>query len=103
MCSSDLYIFYGGTYYDITPIVQTDGTALAPPHQLAANPISTVSGSNVVTITDGNYNPAIGDYVSITSTSTVGGLSINGDYEVKTVPTATTGNPIGLLLTLTYS
>ena len=84
------YIFYGGIYYDITPIVQTDGTALPPPNQLAANPISTVSGSNVVTITDGNYNPAVGDYVTITTTSAVGGLTISGEYIVKTVPSTTT-------------
>ena len=88
--SKKYYIFYGGIYYDITPVIQTDGTALAPPHQLAANPISTVNGSNVVTITDGNYNPAIGDYVTITTTSSVGGLTISGEYVVKTVPSTTT-------------
>ena len=84
------YIFFGGVYYDITPIVQTDGTALPPPNQLTANPIATTSGSNVVTITDGNYNPAIGDYVTITTTSPVGGLTISGEYVVKTVPSTTT-------------
>ena len=84
------YIFFGGIYYDITPIIQTDGTALAPPNQLAANPLSTTSGSNVVTITDGNYNPAIGDYVTVTSTAAVGGLTISGEYVVNTVPSTTT-------------
>jgi hypothetical protein len=84
------YLFYGGTYNDITPIVSTNGTALAPPHQLAANPISTVNGSNIVTITDGNYSPSVGDYVIITSSATVGGISINGEYIVKSVPSPTT-------------
>lgn len=88
--SKKYYIFFGGIYYDITPIVQTDGTALPPPNALAASPISTVSGSNVVTITDGNYNPAIGDYVTVTSTSAVGGLTISGEYIVNTVPSTTT-------------
>ena len=88
--SKKYYIFYGGIYYDITPVIQRDGTALPPPNALAANPIATVSGSNVVTITDGNYNPAIGDYVTVTSSASVGGLSINGEYVVKTVPSTTT-------------
>jgi hypothetical protein len=84
------YLFYGGAYYDITPIIETNGTALSPPHALAASPISTVSGTKVVTITDGNYNPAVGDYVIIASSTAVGGLSINGEYVVKTAPTSTT-------------
>ena len=45
--SKKYYIFYGGIYYDITPYIQVDGTALAPPHQLAANPIATTSGSKI--------------------------------------------------------
>lgn len=84
------YIEYGGSYNDITPIVLKNGTALAPPHQLAANPIATTSGSRIVTITDGNYNPQAGDYVIITSSATVGGLSINGEYVVVAAPLSTT-------------
>lgn len=84
------YIEYGGGYNDVTPIITTNGTALAPPHQLAANPLATTSGSPIVTITDGNYNPSVGDYVIITSSVSVGGLSVNGEYVVQTVPTSTT-------------
>jgi hypothetical protein len=63
------YIFFGGVYYDITPIYRVDGTTLSSPYSLSANPISTTNGSSTVTITDGNYNPSVGDYVIITSTA----------------------------------
>lgn len=84
------YIYYAGAYYDITPIYRTDGTALSSPNTLPANPISTQSGSATVTITDPNYNPNVGDYIIISSTSNVGGLSINGEYVITGIPTGTT-------------
>ncbi len=83
------YIFFGGAYYDITPIYRTDGTALSAPNNLPASPIATTSGSNIVTITDNNYNPSVGDYVIITTTAAVGGLTISGEYLVIGVPTTT--------------
>ena len=84
------YIYYAGTYNDITPIYRKDGTALSPPNTLGANPIATQSGSRVITLTDPNYTPNVGDYIVITSTANVGGLSINGEYIITTVPTSTT-------------
>ena len=42
------YIFYGGTYNDITPIYRTDSTTASPPNQLPSNPIATQSGSATV-------------------------------------------------------
>ena len=84
------YILAGGAYYDITPIYRTDGTALASPYNLPASPLSTISGSPIVTITDNNYNPSVGDYVIISTTATVGSLDINGEYIVTGVPSTTT-------------
>tara|TARA_R110000868_G_scaffold45365_1_gene150509 strand:- start:161 stop:2728 length:2568 start_codon:yes stop_codon:yes gene_type:complete len=84
------YIFFGGAYYDITPIFRTNGTALLAPNNLPANPIATTNGSNIVTITDNNYNPSAGDYVIITSTAAVGGLTVSGEYLVTGTPTTTT-------------
>jgi len=75
------YIFYGGTYNDITPITQTSTLAGA---------LTTSSGTKVVTVTDGTYTPNVGDYVIISSTAAVGGLTISGEYVVQTVPTPTT-------------
>jgi hypothetical protein len=84
------YIFFGGAYYDITPIYRTAGTALSSPYNLPANTISTVSGSPTVTIIDNNYNPSVGDYVIITTSGTIGGLNITGEYAVTAVPSSTT-------------
>ena len=75
------YIYFGGVYNDITPIVQTD---------TLTNPFSTTNGSKIVTVTDGTYNPANGDYVYFNGTYSVGGITISGDYVVTSVPTATT-------------
>lgn len=83
--SSKYYIYYGGGYNDITPIVHTSTLTAT------AGTISTVSGSPTVTITDAGYNPSVGDFVLITSTVSVNGvLFAGGDYEVKTVPSSTT-------------
>jgi len=83
--SSKYYIYFGGVYNDITPIIQTDTLVST------AGTISTVSGSPTVTITDGSYSPSVGDYVTITSTAAVNGVQFTGgDYQVKSVPTAST-------------
>ena len=79
--SSKYYIYFGGTYNDITPIVQTD---------TLTNPFTTASGSATITVTDGTYNPSKGDYVYFNGTYSVGGVTISGDYVVTSVPTATT-------------
>jgi hypothetical protein len=60
--NSNYYIYQGGVYYDVTPIVQTD---------TLTNPF-TGNGTNTVTVTDASYNPSVGDSVYITSTAPVG-------------------------------
>lgn len=83
--SSKYYIYYGGAYNDITPIVHTSTLTAT------AGTIATVSGSPTVTITDAGYNPSVGDFVTITSTVAVNGVTFTGgNYEVKTVPSGTT-------------
>lgn len=74
------YIYFGGVYNDITPIIHTS---------TLSNPFTTVSGSHTVTVADGGYNPAPGDYVTFTGASTVGGLTITGNYTVTTVISGT--------------
>jgi len=82
--SSKYYIYFGGVYNDITPIVHTSTLTGV------AGTIST-NGTTTVTITDAGYNPSVGDYVLITSTVAVNGvLFTGGDYQVKTVPSSTT-------------
>lgn len=82
--NSKYYIYFGGVFNDITPIYQTDvKTGVAG--------TITTNGTTTVTITDASYNPSVGDYVTITSTVAVNGVTFTGDnYEVKTVPTSTT-------------
>jgi len=81
--NSKYYIYFGGVYNDITPIVQTN---------ILTNPFATSYPTNptTVTVTDSGYNPGVGDYVTFTGATAVGGVTISGDYQVKTVPSSTT-------------
>lgn len=75
------YIYSGGAYNNITPIVHTS---------TLTNPFSTTNGSYTVTVTDSSYSPAIGDYVNFSGATAVGGLTISGSYLVVSTPTTTT-------------
>ena len=75
------YIYSGGVYNDITPIVQTN---------TLTNPFSTTSGSAIVTVTDATYNPGTSDFVVFSGATAVGGLTLNGEYQVLSVPSSTT-------------
>jgi len=79
--SNKFFIEATGNYYDITPISSTS--------TLGANPITT-NGTTTVTITDNSYSPQVGDFVIFNGATAVGGVTISGEYEVKTVPTGTT-------------
>jgi hypothetical protein len=67
---------------DITPYesVRTAGN----------NPIATTNGSPTVTITLTGHGATVGRLVNIDGASAVGGLTIDGDYTVVTVPTTDT-------------
>jgi len=80
--TSKYYIYAGGTYNDITPIVQTN--------TLGTNPIASTASSTGVVITDSVYNPSVGDYVNFTTSATVGGAVISGEYLVTSVLTSST-------------
>jgi hypothetical protein len=74
------YIEQGGTYNDITPVVFTSSPDLD-------NCFVVTSGSNVVTIIDGQYTPSVGDYVTFSGANTVTGTNItntilNQEYSV---------------------
>lgn len=79
--NTQYYIFFGGVYNDITPIVDTN---------VLTNPFTTVSGSTTVTVTDAGYNPSVGDYINFSGASVVGGLLIDGEYAVTAVLSGTT-------------
>jgi hypothetical protein len=67
------YIYYGGEYYDITPIVST---------VTLTNPFTTVSGSATVTVTDVAHGATTGTFVTFSGATAVGGLTLNGEYQI---------------------
>ena len=74
------YIEYGGAYNDITPVVYSSSPLLD-------NCFTVTSGSNVVTIIDGQYTPSVGDYVTFSGANTVSGTNVtstilNQEYTV---------------------
>lgn len=79
------YIEQGGTYYDITPF----STITSPDNAFAAT-----NGSSTITVTDGTYNPSVGDYVVFSAAVSLGGnitaAVLNQEYQVLTVPSTTT-------------
>ena len=75
------YLEKGGLYYDITPERTPSGVSLT-------NPFATTSGSTTVTVTDANGGYINGDFVTFSGASAVGGLTLNGEFEI----TYLTGN-----------
>ncbi len=83
--SNKYYVELGGEYNDITPLVSSTATALG------ANPIATVNGSRLVTITTPlAHGTTAGTYVTISGASTFNNVTISGEYEVVSTPTTTT-------------
>jgi len=80
--SKKYYVELGGEYNDITPLlVNGSGNTTTT---LGANALGTTNGSTTVTVNDAisGIVPNVGDYVIITSTASVGGLAISGEYAV---------------------
>jgi len=80
------YISSGGQYYDITPL-ETTHTLSSP---FATDTATNTGSTTTVTVTDATVNYAIGDFVSFNPSVTVGGVTIFGDYQIKTLASATT-------------
>lgn len=85
--STKFYISKGGAYYDVTPVYHTSTTLGAP-----SGPF-TASGTTL-TVTDATYNPDIGDYVTFSGATGLGGAVtasvLNQEYQVVSVPSSTT-------------
>ena len=84
--STKYYVENGLQYYDITPLASSTATTLG------ASPISTTANSKRVVITHVSHGKTAGTYVTLTSTASVGGLTISGEYmivEVLSVDTYT--------------
>jgi len=77
------YVEQGGTYNDITPVVYTSSPSLN-------NCFVVTSGSNLVTVLDGQYSPNAGDYVTFSGANTVTGTNVtntilNQEYAVTSI------------------
>ena len=71
-----LEMWYLGNIYDITPQTQVSNLS---------TPLSTTMGSKLVTVTDAGYAPSPGDYVIISTFCSIGGIFLQGDYQVVDV------------------
>jgi hypothetical protein len=79
------YIEQGGDYNDITPIRATFTTASLPSTN---NCITTTNGSNVITVNYANYGGILGDFVTISGATTVGGIpaaQLNAEHQITYV------------------
>ena len=72
------YVESGGTYNDITPIRST---------VTLTNPFTTSAGSRTVTVTDMDHGAITGDFVTFSGASAVGGITINGEYQIVSATT----------------
>ena len=67
------YIARGGEYYDVTPFRAT---------ATLTNPFTTYSGLTTVLVTDVDHGCVTNDFVTFSGASAVGGLLLDGEYQV---------------------
>lgn len=70
------YVEQGTVYRDITPIRETD---------TLTDPFETTSGSSIVTVNDVAGGFIDGDFVTFSGATAVGGLTLNGEYQITFV------------------
>ena len=70
------YIERGGEYFDVTPIRAT---------ATLTNPFTTTSGSATVLVADVAHGALQGDFVTFSGASAVGGLTLNGEFQISRI------------------
>lgn len=87
--NAKLYVEAGANLYDITPLQRTSTTLGA-----AAGPFTATAGSRTITVsysTDSTYNPTVGNYVTFSGATSLGGAItatvLNQNYLIKSVDT----------------
>jgi hypothetical protein len=90
------YIEQGGTYNDVTPVVYFSSPALD-------NCFVVTSGSNVVTVIDGQYSPSIGDYVTFSGANTVTGTNITNTILNQEYVVSSTVNTVAYRITVSVT
>lgn len=80
------YIEYGSTYYDVTPIVHESSPDLS-------DPFIATDGSDELTVVDAQYHPNVGDYVTFSGATSLGGVVtdtiLNAEFTVSSLVNAT--------------
>lgn len=86
------YIENGGAYYDITPIREINGnTPSAGPPVINASTITLTASGTVLTVSDSAAESLqVGDFVTIAGAGAIGGVDVNGEYQIVTVTSGTT-------------
>ena len=74
------YLENGGLYNDITPIRDT---------VVLTNPFNTTNNSTTVLVTDASHGCVTGDFVTFSGATSVGGLTIVGEFQVTVLTTNT--------------
>jgi hypothetical protein len=74
--SKKFYIERGGAYFDITPIRSS---------VTLTDPFDTVDTETLVTVNDTAHGCITGDFVTFSGATAVGGLDLNGEYEVTVI------------------
>lgn len=77
------YVEDGGEYYDITPIRETNSNPGAGITLTASGTTLTVSDSAADSL-------QVNDFVTIAGANTIGGVNVNGEYQIQTVTSGTT-------------
>jgi len=72
------YLENGGGYNDVTPIRS---------RATLSNPFVTVNASTTVTVTHASHGAINGDFVTFSNAAPVGGLDLNGEYQLTYVST----------------
>lgn len=73
-----LYAWLGSVFYDITPYTSTGTLA-------TATPLTTVSGSALVSVAHTTHGRAVGDYVHFSGMVPFNNIDLNGEYTVTSV------------------
>lgn len=70
-----LYLYYAGVLNNITPVTATSNLT---------NGFSTVMGSSIVTVDDIGQSPSVGNWINIVNATYIGGVFLQGPYQVLT-------------------
>jgi hypothetical protein len=86
------YVENGGDYYDITPLREINGnTPSAGPPVVNASTISLTASGTTLTISDSAADSLqVDDFVTIAGADPIGGVDVNGEYQIVSVISGTT-------------